>query len=462
MDTVVDTIAAISTPLGAAGIGIVRMSGSKAIFIADGLFKGEGITSLREAETYRAYYGHIVHPHSKAIIDEVICLVMREPRSFTREDVVEIHCHGGSLAVNRILEVLLENGARLAEPGEFTKRAFLNGRIDLSQAEAVMDIINARTEEGMDLAQKNLQGDLSISVKEMRREVISLLAQIEALLDFPEDEVPGFEGHQLEDRLSVLKKNIEGLISTAHEGRIMREGIKTAIIGRPNVGKSSLLNALVGERRAIVTDIPGTTRDSIEEIINIKGIPLVIVDTAGIRETENKIEGEGVLRSKEYLKESHLILLVLDIHEGIREDDYKILESIDNQQVIVVLNKEDLPVNTSKEEIEAFCRDRKRVLTSLLTGEGIGDLKDTIISLILGDRGIKREGPVVNRMRHLVALKEAQQSLKRAINTHHRGLPLDFVSIDLREVGDALGAITGDTLQEDIIDQIFADFCLGK
>lgn len=462
MGALIDTIAAISTPLGAAGIGIVRISGQKSISIVDGLFRGKSLTSMMEAESYRAYYGHIIHPIAKTIIDEVICFVMREPKSFTKEDVVEIHCHGGSLAVNRILEVVLEKGARLADPGEFTKRAFLNGRIDLSQAEAVMDIINARTEEGMDLALRNLQGGLSNSVQEMRGEVVSLLAQMEALLDFPEDEVPGFRSQQLEERMDGLKGDIEDLLSTAHEGRVMREGIKTAIIGRPNVGKSSLLNAFVGERRAIVTDIPGTTRDSIEEIINIKGIPLVIVDTAGIRDTEDVIEGEGVLRSREHLKKSHLILFVLDIHEGIKEDDNRILESIDEQQVVIVLNKMDLAMNTTEEEIEFFCRDRERVRTSLITGEGVAELKEKIASLILGERGIKREEPVVNRTRHFAALKKALQSLDRAIETQSKGLPIDFVSIDLREVGDALGEITGDTLQEDIIDTIFAEFCLGK
>lgn len=455
-----DTIAAISTPLGLSGIGIVRLSGPKSITIVDEIFQGKGIDSLKEALTYRAYYGHIMHPVKKEMIEEVICLVMRAPKSFTREDVVEINCHGGSLPLNRVLEVLLDGGARLAEPGEFTKRAFLNGRIDLSQAEAVMDIINARTEEGLDIALWNLKGNLSLGIKELRGEVISLLAQIEALLDFPEDEIPGFASRELQERMVDIGEELEKLLLRSHEGRIMREGVKTAIIGRPNVGKSSLLNALVGEKRAIVTDIPGTTRDSIEEIINIGGIPLVIADTAGIRDTQDLIETEGVLRSREYLRRSQLLLLVIDVHEGIKEEDVKILGTIEDKKVIIVFNKVDLEKKISKLEAKTLFPDQEQVWISLLKGEGLQNLKDTIVNSVLGER--QGEGPVINRPRHIQSIKGAKGALERALQTYREGLPIDFISMDLREVGERLGEITGETLLEDVIDKIFSQFCLGK
>ncbi len=457
-----DTIAAIATPLGAAGIGIVRVSGPEAISLVDGIFKGHQRDSILNSDTYQAHYGHIIDPVDGRIVDETICLVMRGPKSYTREDVVEIDSHGGTLPLKQILELLLSQGARLAEPGEFTRRAFLNGRIDLAQAEAVMDIVNARTEEGMELALRNLEGGLSKKVRALRQNIIELLSHLEASIDFPDDEIPEFERDELEGRLLAVLEEIKALISSSRGGRIYREGIETTIIGRPNVGKSSLLNALLGEKRAIVTEIPGTTRDTIEEIVNIRGIPLKIADTAGIRDTRDLIEREGVDRSMNLLSRSDLVLLVIDVNQGLTEDDLAIIKDLSHQKLIVVVNKMDLEARISQEEIEDLFPGQNIIWTSMLREEGLEQLKDRIVEMVMEGEVVDTGRDVVANMRQLEALKNAFKGTKRALETQQQGLPVDFITIDLRDAGESLGRITGETLQEDIIDQIFSEFCLGK
>lgn len=458
-----DTIAAISTPPGSAGIGKIRISGGSSIEIAASIFRSIKGKDLRKARTYTAHYGHIVNPENGKIVDEVICIVFREPHSFTGENVVEIDCHGGTLPLQKVLELILSNGAKLAEPGEFSKRAFLNGRIDLTQAEGIMEVINSKTEKSLDLAINHLSGKLSEKIKEIKDKVIALYAHLEASIDFPEDEIEGFDSSVLEKRLKNIKAQLEELISTSKEGIIYREGLKTVIVGRPNVGKSSLLNTLLEEKRAIVTDIPGTTRDAIEEYLNIEGIPLRIIDTAGIRKTEDLVEKIGVEKTEKYLKEADLVLMMIDISQGLGKDDIRIYELVKNKPLIILVNKTDLDPDFDYSEIEEKFKNHSLLKISVKEERGIKELKEAIINEVLGEN-IRRtdEEILISRTRHKIALEKALKAIERVIDSHRQELPYDFYTIDLRDCLDALGEITGETLTEDIIDRIFSDFCLGK
>ncbi|SJZ79886.1 tRNA uridine-5-carboxymethylaminomethyl(34) synthesis GTPase MnmE [Selenihalanaerobacter shriftii] len=458
-----DTIAAISTAVGDGGIGIVRVSGPEAIKVVNKIFKSYGKKKgLTEADTYTAHYGHIIEPKEEQVVDEVVCLVMKSPRTYTKEDVVEIDCHGGSIPLQKILELVLKVGARLAEPGEFTKRAFLNGRIDLSQAEAVMDVITSQTEAGLEIAMDQLEGGLSGQVSEIRQKLIKLLAHLEASIDFPEDEIEDFTIDEVGERVAKIIEMIEKLLATSKRGKIVKEGVQTAIIGKPNVGKSSLLNAMLQENRAIVTDVPGTTRDVIEEVINLDGVPLKIMDTAGIRKTEDEVEKIGVERSQKFLKRADLILLVLDAHQGITEEDERIINLVTDKDTIIVVNKTDLTSNLDLDELQERIDNVQIVKTAATERVGIKKLEDLILEMVFAGKVKATDQTVVTNMRHKEALEAAHENMLTVQETVGQGLPADFVTIDLKAALEELGKITGNTLGEDIIDQIFADFCLGK
>ncbi|WP_408955305.1 tRNA uridine-5-carboxymethylaminomethyl(34) synthesis GTPase MnmE [Natroniella sp. ANB-PHB2] len=459
---ITDTIAAISTAVGEGGIGIVRISGPEAIEIVEEVFKSKKDKSLLEADSYTAHYGKIVDPRSQQVVDEVITLVMKAPKTYTTEDIVEIDCHGGSIVVQKILDVVLHMGARLADPGEFTKRAFLNGRIDLAQAEAIIDLIRSQTEVGLEVAIDQLEGGLSKKVNQIREDIISLLAHLEATIDFPEDEIEDFNPEQLADRIDGAVKKTNELLETSQRGKILREGLEVAIIGKANVGKSSLLNALLRENRAIVTEVPGTTRDVIEEVINIDGIPLKIIDTAGIRKTEDKVERIGIEKSEKFLKRADLILLVLDISQEITTEDRELMELIKSKQTVVVANKFDLNNNLDLEAIEEFLPTAPIVKTSAIENEGVNKLENVISDLIFSGDVRATNQTLITNMRHKNALDRTHQRLLDVRETFEKRLPNDFITIDLRAALEAIGEITGDTIGEDIIDQIFADFCLGK
>ena len=455
-----DTIAAIATAVGESGIGIIRISGSEAIAIAEQVFKPKKDKSLAEVESYTAHYGHI--SAEGQIIDEVITLVMKEPKTYTKEDIVEINCHGGTVVLRKILDLVLDHGARLAEPGEFTKRAFLNGRIDLAQAEAVADLIQSKTEASLEVALDQLEGGLSAEVNSIRQDLVSLLAHLEATIDFPEDEIEDFKPAELESRIDAVQQKIDELLATSERGKILREGVEAAIIGRPNVGKSSLLNALVREKRAIVTEIPGTTRDVIEEVINIDGIPVKIIDTAGIRNAEDQIEKIGVEKSEKYLAKAELVLLVVDISAGITEDDKRLMKDAQDKEVVVIANKLDLEDQLELAKIKEVLPAAPIVKTAAIANQGINELEDAIADLVYSGQVNAKEETLVSSLRHKKALERAKENVEDVKDTLEQGLPNDFLTIDLRSALEAVNEITGDAIGEDIVDQIFADFCLGK
>ena len=455
-----DTIAAIATAVGESGIGIIRISGPEAIAITNQVFEPKQDKDLNEVESYTAHYGHIVE--EEQVVDEVITLIMKEPKTYTKEDVVEINCHGGTVVLRKILNLVLDQGARLAEPGEFTKRAFLNGRIDLAQAEAVADLIQSKTEASMEVALDQLEGGLSDQVNDIRQDLIALLAHLEATIDFPEDEIEDFQSEELGARIDTVEQKIDDLLATSERGKILKEGVEAAIVGRPNVGKSSLLNALVREKRAIVTDIPGTTRDVIEEVINIDGIPVKIIDTAGIRNAENQIEKIGVEKSEEYLTKAELILLVVDISDGITDEDKKLMRDAQNKEVVVIANKLDLEHQLELEKIKEILPEAPIVKTAAIANQGISELEDAIADLVYSGKINAQEETMVSSLRHKKALERAKENVSDVKSTWEQGLPNDFLTIDLRAALEAVNEITGDAIGEDIIDQIFADFCLGK
>ncbi|QIZ66220.1 tRNA uridine-5-carboxymethylaminomethyl(34) synthesis GTPase MnmE [Geobacillus subterraneus] len=458
-----DTIAAISTPMGEGAIAIVRLSGDEAIEIADRLFRSPTGKRLKDAPSHTIHYGHIVDPKSGRTVEEVMVSVMRAPKTFTREDVVEINCHGGFVSVNRLLQLVLANGARLAEPGEFTKRAFLNGRIDLSQAEAVIDLIRAKTDRAMNVALQQMEGRLSTLIRELRQTILETLAHVEVNIDYPEyDDVEEMTPRLLKEKAEYVRGQIEKLLSTAAQGKILREGLATVIIGRPNVGKSSLLNALAHENRAIVTDIPGTTRDVIEEYVNVRGVPLRLIDTAGIRETEDVVERIGVERSQQMLKRADLILLVLNYHEPLTEEDERLFAMTEGMDVIVIVNKTDLSENIDMERVKELAAGRPIVATSLLREQGIDELEKAIADLFFGGELEAGDLTYVSNSRHIALLEQAKKAIDDALSGIDAGMPVDLVQIDLRRAWELLGEIVGDTVHESLIDQLFAQFCLGK
>ena len=455
-----DTIAAISTPIGEGAIGIVRLSGPEAISIAAKIFKGP---NLFEVDSHTIHYGRIFEPDSKELVDEVMTTVMRTPKTYTREDIVEINCHGGMVAVNRVLELLLECGARLAEPGEFTKRAFLNGRIDLSQAEGVMDIIRAKTDKAMSVAAGQIDGRLSTLIQKLRDELIETVAHVEVNIDYPEyDDVEEMTHEMMETKTKEVHQEIERLLQVSRQGKILREGIQTGIIGRPNVGKSSLMNTFVQETKAIVTEIPGTTRDTIEEYVNVRGVPLRLIDTAGIRETEDIVERIGVERAHQVLRESDLLLFVLNYSEPLSEDDEQLFEAIGDLQTIIILNKTDLPRRIDMERVEELANGRPIIPMSILEDEGIDELEESIAELFYAGEVDTGDFTYVSNARHIQLLKEAKKALEDAMGALEMNIPIDIVQIDITRTWELLGEIVGDTASEALIDQLFSQFCLGK
>ena len=458
-----DTICAISTPPGEGGIGIVRVSGPSATAIARKIFQPEGAGEWWTERSHVLVYGHIVDPLDGKWVDEALLGYMKAPRTYTREDIVEFNCHGGAVPLRRTLELTLAAGARLAEPGEFTKRAFLNGRIDLAQAESVIDIIRAKTDQGLKLAASQLKGELSRLVIELQGQVLGLLAQVEANIDFPEDDLAEATGRSIAATAGNLSVILDRLIENAAAGRIYREGIWTVIAGRPNVGKSSLLNKLLRENRAIVTEIPGTTRDLIEEVINIRGIPLKLVDTAGIRPVEDIVEKLGVEKSKEMIDRADLVLLVLDSTTGITAGDREIFDLVRSKEAIVLLNKADLSQDGIRPaDLEELAKRMPVLTISARTGAGMDELENKIVAMALGGRISASDEIMITNVRHKQALERARRCLAEALAALAGEVPVDIVAIDIREAWEALGEITGTTLTEDIVDRIFADFCIGK
>lgn len=458
-----DTIAAISTPMGEGAIAIVRLSGDQAFEIADRLFRGVGGKRLKDVASHTIHYGHIIDPKTGEVAEEVMVSAMKGPKTFTKEDVIEINCHGGLVSVNRVLQLLLNNGARLAEPGEFTKRAFLNGRIDLSQAEAVMDLIRAKTDRAMNVALGQMEGRLSKLIQKLRQEILEILAHVEVNIDYPEyDDVEEMTHHMLLEKSAYVRKEIEKLLRTSQQGKILREGLSTVIVGRPNVGKSSLLNSLVHENKAIVTDIPGTTRDVIEEYVNVRGVPLRLLDTAGIRETEDIVERIGVEKSRQVLKEADLILLVLNYSDELTAEDENIFKAVEGMDVIVIVNKMDLEQKIDMDRVHELSKKHKLVTTSLLEDKGVDDLEDAIASLFF--EGSIEAGDItyVSNTRHIALLNQALNAIDEAMQGVEMGTPIDIVQIDLTRTWELLGEIIGDSVHESLIDQLFSQFCLGK
>ncbi|MEY9971658.1 tRNA modification GTPase [Lysinibacillus sp. RC46] len=458
-----DTIAAISTPMGEGAIAIVRLSGDEAVAIADKIFRSPGGKSLATKASHTIHYGHLVDPKTNEVVEEVMLSLMRGPKTFTREDVIEINCHGGLVSVNRVLKLALTNGARLAEPGEFTKRAFLNGRIDLSQAEAVMDLIRAKTDRAMNVALGQMDGKLSRLIGDLRQALLETLAQVEVNIDYPEyDDVEEMTVPVLVEKCTWVRNEIIKLLQTSSQGKILREGLSTVILGRPNVGKSSLLNSLVQENKAIVTDIAGTTRDIIEEYVNVRGVPLRLVDTAGIRETEDIVERIGVERSREALRGADLILFVLNYAEELTVEDERLFETIQAMDYIVIVNKTDLPQKIDVARVKELAGNHRVVTTSLLQEEGIAELEEAIAALFFEGQIEAGDLTYVSNARHIALLHQAQATVEDALAGAQAGVPVDMVQIDVTRTWEILGEIIGDTVQESLINQLFSQFCLGK
>ena len=455
------TICAIATAIGEGGIGIVRVSGPQALAIADKLFCSAVGKISSQTASHHALYGRVIDGLTGEVIDEALLLVMRGPHSYTCEDVVEFQCHGGPVPLRKLLEATLVAGARLAEPGEFTKRAFLNGRLDLTQAEAVIDVIRAKTEASLKVAVNHLSGTLSQQIKTIRNELLKMIANLEAAIDFPEEDIETVSAAQVQAGVEPVISEISKLLATSHSGRILRDGLKTVIIGKPNVGKSSLLNALLREQRAIVTAIPGTTRDSIAEYVNVRGIPLKIIDTAGIRETQDIVEKIGVEKSRELIKEADLLLLILDCSESLSSEDLQVIELTAAYKGFILLNKADLPAMLVYEDVKKLAGDWPIIQLSLETGEGLEQLEQQIVDEVYGGH-ISSEADCVNNVRHVNCLKQAEQQLQDALVTIEQGLPIDCIVVDLRGAWEVLGEIIGDTVGDDLIDQIFSQFCIGK
>ncbi|WP_144614730.1 tRNA uridine-5-carboxymethylaminomethyl(34) synthesis GTPase MnmE [Bacillus cereus] len=455
-----DTIAAISTALGEGAIAIVRVSGDDAVEKVNRIFKGKDLT---EVPSHTIHYGHIVDLDTNQVIEEVMVSIMRAPRTFTRENIVEINCHGGLVSVNKVLQLILAQGVRLAEPGEFTKRAFLNGRIDLSQAEAVMDLIRAKTDRAMNVAINQMEGRLSKLIGRLRQDILETLAHVEVNIDYPEyDDVEEMTHNILIEKATHVRVEIAKILETSKQGKILREGIATAIIGRPNVGKSSLLNSLVQEKKAIVTDIAGTTRDVIEEYVNVRGVPLKLIDTAGIRETEDVVERIGVERSKEMMSQADLVLVVVNYSEALTNEDEDLFRAVQGKDFIVIVNKTDLPQVIDMERVTELAAGNRVITTSLIEEQGIDELEKAIADLFFEGTIDSADVTYVSNARHIGLLTQAGKTIGDAIEAIENGVPIDMVQIDLTRTWEILGEITGDTVHESLIDQLFSQFCLGK
>lgn len=455
-----DTIAAISTALGEGGIAVIRVSGEEVFSIVDQIYQGK--RPLLEAASHTVQYGHVIQPQTKEVIDEVLVTVMRAPRTFTREDTIEISCHGGLIPVQKVLESLLLSGARLAEPGEFTKRAFLNGRIDLSQAEAVIDLIRSKTDQAAKIAMQQADGKLSHQIRHLRHEILESLAHLAVNVDYPEYDAETMTKGLLAERCTTIKLTIERLLQMARQGKIMREGLSTAIVGRPNVGKSSLLNTFIQENKAIVTEIPGTTRDILEEYVNVRGIPLRLLDTAGIRETDDIVEKIGVQRSQEVLQAADLLLIVLNYAEPLQEEDQKLLALSQEITSIVIVNKTDLPQKCDLDAVKQQIKDTPMVTTSLKQDQGIEQLEEAVAKHFFAGQIASADATYVSNARHIQLLEQAKSHVQEVLIGIESGLPLDLVEIDLKNAWQVLGEVIGEAVAEDLLDQIFSQFCLGK
>ena len=455
-----DTIAAVATAYGEGGIGIIRISGEEALPILQGIFEFHGDTDTFTSR--RMTYGKIIDKEKNQIIDEVLAVYMKGPKTYTAEDVVEINCHGSMVSLRKTLALVLRKGARLAEPGEFTKRAFLNGRLDLSQAEAVIDMIRAKTDKSFDIAVSQLEGRLSLKVEEIRQKLLDLLVDITVNIDYPDEDIEEMTYEKLEESIVETQDMIEKLLATSSTGRMIREGIKIAIVGKPNVGKSSLMNGLLKETRAIVTDIPGTTRDTIEEVLSIRNIPVYLVDTAGIRETSDKVEKMGIEKSKEAFNQADFILFLLDGSRPLEEEDLQIMEFLKEKKSLVLINKRDLGEAISIEEIAAKLPASQVIEASLLKGQGITEIEDAVEDLVYGGEIVQKESMMVNNVRHIELLQQAVKSLTDALHMSERREALDFIEVDVKNAYEKLGELIGETVSDDIINEDFARFCLGK
>lgn len=453
-----DTIAAISTPRGEGGIGIVRLSGDESLGILSKIFKPKSKKDVKDIKSYTINYGHIYD--GEELIDEVLVSVMKAPNTYTREDIVEINCHGGYLITQKVLELVLKNGAKIAEPGEFTRRAFLNGRLDLTQAEAVIDLIHGKTDKSISLSLNNLRGDLRDQINHLKKILLDVAAHVNVVLDYPEEGVDEPIPEHLIIELHNVKDTITKLVESYDKGKIIKEGIKTAIVGKPNVGKSSLLNSILREERAIVTSIAGTTRDTIEEIINIKGIPLIMVDTAGIRKTQDEVENIGVQKSKKMLKEADLVLFVLDSSRDFSDEDREIYDSIESEKVIGILNKIDME---KKLDITNLTKVKKWIEISALENIGIDTLENEIYNFILSENiEDSSEKLIITNIRHKSALEKTKKSIENIFETIDMGYPMDLIAVDLNDALDSLSEVTGEISSEDLLDHIFSNFCVGK
>ncbi len=457
-----DTIAAISTPLGEGGIGIVRLSGKDSIILAEKIFKSPFNKRLSEAKSHTLTLGFVTDPETQSTIDEALFTVMKSPKTYTREDIVEINCHGGILPLRTTLNLLLKNGARLAEPGEFTKRAFLNGRIDLSQAEAVIDIIRAKTQRAERIALTQLEGRLSEKIKCLIEEIICLCANVEAYIDFPEDEIEEIKGEELSQRINNLKKNLHELAASYDEGRFFKEGVSTAIVGKPNVGKSSLLNCLLEKDRAIVTTSPGTTRDIIEDYLNINGLPLRIMDTAGIREPQELAEMEGVIRSLKAIENSDIVMAVFDLSAPLDSLDIEIFQKIKDKKALIILNKLDIESHQFN-FADMGITSEQCMKISALKSIGIKELKDKVYSLCISKKESgQTEDILISNMRHKDSIEKAIKSLDEAEELLKHNEVVEIIAMLLREAGDSLGEIPGSVISENVLNKIFREFCIGK
>jgi tRNA modification GTPase len=457
-----DTIAAIATPIGTGGLGVIRISGPDVGAIVQAVFRDRHGRPVERLPSHRVRFGSVIDPRTGATLDEVLVTYMRAPQSYTHEDVVEISGHGGVGVMARILEALVTGGARLAEPGEFTKRAFLNGGLDLSQAEAVIDLIQAHTEESHRQALAQLQGDLSQAIHTMREQLLEVLAYVEGAMEFPEEDLDLLPWGTLRAKLYAVKAQMGALFDTFRTGRVLREGIQVAIAGRPNVGKSSLFNTLLAANRAIVTPIPGTTRDVLEEVANLRGYPFRLVDTAGIGPSADPVEREGIARARACLQSADLVLLVLDASQPLTAEDEEAMAAVQGKRVQVVLNKADLPPFLTVDELQLRCPGWPKTAVSCKEGQGLEGLTEAMVAAVLDGQQPPRDGPMLTRMRHWEALQRAQQNLLQACEAMERRLSGEFIALDLRETLECLGEIVGLNYTEDLLDKIFSEFCIGK
>ena len=467
------TIAAIATPIGRGGIGIIKVSGKDAFSITASIFKKSASLSDDSRETdkppfsslksHRLYHGYIVDKEKGRVLDEVLLSVMLAPHTYTMEDVVEINTHSGPVVQASILNLVLKKGAKLAEPGEFTKRAYLNGRIDLTQAEAVIDIINSKTDKALEIATSQIKGDLKSRIESIRGALLDILVETEVAIDFSDD-----AGEILNSDRTIKKlerrvvDDLKELIEKYENAHVLRDGLKMVVVGRPNVGKSSLMNRLIQEDRAIVTPIPGTTRDLIEETLNIHGIPVIIADTAGLHETDDPVEVIGIEKAQEYIRDSDLILFIVDVSDLLTDEDYNIYKTIRNKRLILVINKSDLVENDFELEIPDSWNTLQRIKISALYGTGLNELKDLIVNLSIGEHGLEVQNKIIPNLRHKIALERSLRLCVAAIEETRKETSSEFIAIDIQEAIDSLGEIIGDTAKEDVVDQIFSRFCIGK